>query len=309
MNKANWANAIAEITESFYVGHFQDNRRQSMVNDVYRVLPSRKAYEDHLAKGAFGSGGWNSLSRNGRIGYDERREGYKTRYEHATFAKGFLTDRELVDDNRIDEVFDDARALGDAAFRFREKAAAGVFVNAFTDSGTDDFGFAIAGADGVGLCSAAHPNSPTDSNTQSNEGTLALSKANLETTRQNHMALNDDRGDLLNVMPDELWVPPELANTADILVGSDKDPESAENAINPQNGRFKVKVWHYMSDANAWFTADSALRNADLIWYDRVPLEFDTGFDKETQMYQAFSYMRFSRKWRDWRWVYGQNPS
>ena len=184
-----------------------------------------------------------------------------------------------------------------------------LFTNAFTDSGTDDYGFSIAGADSVGLCSLAHPYSPTDGTTQANEGTLALTRDNVRTTRQNHMAQTDDRGDILNIMPDTILVPPELEDDALMINRSALDPNSANNAINPQNGRWNVVTWHYLTDANAWFSIDSSRMKRDLIWYDRIPLEFDKERDFDTLEAKFRAYARWSRGWRDYRWIWGNNPS
>lgn len=307
---ANWAELLTpQTTEAFYAGFTSDGRRSSLIDRLYRMESSQRAFEEHLGIGQFSSEGWNFES-SGRVQYDDRNKGYAKRFTHVEFAKGFIVQRKLIDDNLFGVVFDDARELGDAAFRKREKDAAMLFDNAFTDSGTDAAGFPIAGPDGVGLASAAHPNSAADAGgTQSNEGTLALTKDNVRTTRQNHMALADDRGDILNIMPDTLLVPPELEDDALTIMRSTLDPTSANNAINPQAGRFSVVVWHYLTDANAWFMIDSARMKRDLIWYERIPVEFGREQDFDTLQTKFRAYMRYSRGFRDWRWIYGQNPS
>jgi phage major head subunit gpT-like protein len=307
---ANWAELLTpQLTEAFFVGFTDSGRRASLIDRIYRIVPSERAFEEHLGVGQFSSSGWN-FEDSGRIQYDDRNKGYKKTFTHVEFAKGFMVQRKLMDDNLQEIPRNNAEELGDAAFRFREKAAALLFTNAFTDSGTDDYGFPIAGSDAVGLASAAHPNSPTDSAaTQTNEGTLSLTKANVRTTREAHMALADDRGDILNIMPDILLVPPELEDDALEIVRSTLDPTSANNAINPQAGRFAVVVWHYLTDANAWFMIDSGRMRRDLLWYERIPVEFARDVDFETLQAKFRAYMRFSRGARDWRWLYGQNPS
>lgn len=307
---ANWAELLTpQTTEAFYLGFTDEGRRASMVSNLYRMESSQRAFEEHLGVGQFSSQGWN-FEDSGRVQYDDRNKGYLQRFTHVEFAKGFVVQRKLIDDNLTQVVFDDARELGDSAFRLREKSAANVFANAFTDTGTDGDGFAIAGSDGVGLCSLAHPNSPADAgSTQANEGTLALTKDNVRTTRQAHMALADDRGDILNIMPDLLLVPPELEDDALVIVRSVLDPNTGNNAINPQSGRFAVATWHYLADANAWFMIDTGRMKRDLIWYERIPVEFGREEDFDTLQAKFRAYMRYSRGFRDWRWVYGQNPS
>lgn len=306
---ANWAELFTpQLTEAFFVGFTDDGRRSSMVDMLYGRRDSERSFEEHLGVGQFGSAGWN-FEDTGRVQYDERNKGYTKRFTHAEFAKGFMVQRKTIDDNLTQIPLDDASLLGDSAFRFREKAAALLFTNAFTDSGTDEYGFGIAGPDAVGLCSTAHPYSPTNSSTQSNEGTLAFTRDNLRTTRENHMALTDDRGDILNVIPTSILVPPELEDDAIVATRSAQSPADANNAINPQNGRWTVLPWHYLTDANAWFTLDVPRMKRDLLWYERIPVEFDKEKDFDTLIAKFRAYMRFSRGFRDFRWVYGQNPS
>lgn len=309
MAAANWAELLTpQTTEAFFVGFTDSGRRESLIGSLYRVVNSERAFEEHLGVGQFSSAGWD-FEKTGRVEYDDRNKGYLKRFTHVEYAKGFVVQRKLVDDNMTQVAFDDAHELGDAAFRKREKSAALLFTNAFTDSGTDAEGFAIAGPDGVGLCSTAHPYSPVDASVQSNEGALSLTRDNLRTTRQNHMAFVDDRGDILNLMPDTLLVPPELEDDALTIIRSAQDPNSANNAINPQAGRFNVVTWHYLTDANAWFSIDSARMKRDLIWYERIPVEFAREEDFDTLQAKFRAYMRYSRGFRDYRWVYGQNPS
>jgi len=304
---SNWAELLTPQTrEAFFAGFTDDGRRSSLIPSLYKVTTSERAFEEHLGVGQFSSGGWN-FEDSGRVQYDDKNKGYLKRFTHAEFAKGFIVQRKLVDDNLFPEIFGDARDLGDSAFRKREKSGAALFNNALTDSGTDDEGFAIAGPDAVGLCSQAHPYSPLDATVQSNEGVLALTKANLATTRQLHMALVDDRGDILNIMPDTILVPPELEDDALVIMRSALDPASANNAINPQSGRFNVVTWHYLTDATIWFLIDSGRMKRDLIWYERIPIEFDREADFDTFQTKFRAYMRYSRGFRDYRWIYAQN--
>lgn len=310
---SNWGELIEPLLnrQFFYVGFSQADRRQSMLPTLFNMQGSQFAEEKALAIGGFSTQGWN-FEDSGRVQYDEIAKGYEVTFAHKQFAKGFIVERKLIDDNRLPEVFNQASSLGDSAFRMREKAGAQIFTNAFsaaTSQTLDDWGTDAIGADSVALCSTAHKRSPSDSTTQTNEGVLALTKDNLSTTRQLHMALEDMHGDVMNVMPDEILVPPELEDAALTIVRSQMDPTSANNAINPQAGRFRVIAWHYLTDANAWFTIDSALRRQNLPWYDRIPLEFGREGDFDTFQQKFRSYMRFTLGWRDWRWVYGQNPS
>jgi Mu-like prophage major head subunit gpT len=303
----NWAELLTpQTTAAFYTGFTAGGRRASLIPSLFRMENSERAFEEHLGIGQFGSDGWNFES-TGRVQYDSINKGYLTRWTHVEFAKGFEVQRKLVDDNLFSIVFDRAENLGDSAFRRREKSAANLFANAFTDSGTDADNFAIAGPDAVGLCSTAHPHNPTNSATvQVNEDVLPLTKDNVSSTRQAMIAYTDDRDDPLDVMPNMVLLPPELEDSWLEISKSSLDPTSANNTINPQSGRYSHLIWQYLVDATNWFMIDSPRMKQDLIWYERVPIEFARDADFDTLNSRFRAYMRYSRAWRDWRWIYGQ---
>lgn len=305
ITSANWGELVVPgLSEAFLLEY---GRRPSLLNQVYDVRSSNRANEQHLGVGAISDAGWVDFEKTGHVQDAEFSRGYKWTTTHSEFAQSMTVRRKLVDDNNFAELLDQSRRLGDSAFRFREKCAAGVFNNAFTASGTDAWGFPIAGADAVALCSASHPRNPDDAGTtDSNTSNIALTAANISTVRQNMMAFTDDQGDILNVMPDEILVPPELEDTALIHLRSAQDPVSANNAINPQSGRFNIVVWHYLTSSTNWFMLDSGLRRQSLIWYERVPLEFGPeDLNRETMQFRMIAYNRFSRGFRDWRFIYG----
>lgn len=302
-----WAKLLdPALSEAFYIAFSQGGRRESVVPSLFDVRKSQRADEQHLGVGVLGSDGWN-FKDSGRVQYDQRNKGFQSTFTHVELAKGFTVERKLIDDNLTQIAFDDAAALGDSAFRLREKSAASVFNNAFTAGGTNDDGFSTNGPDGVALCSASHPRSSDDSTTWNNVGTSALSKSAVSTTRVTMMAYTDDRGDKLDVMPDTLLIPPDLEDTALEITKSILDPTSANNAINPQSGRFQAQVWHYLTSPTKWFMMESARRQQSLLWYNRIPLEFGMEEDFDTFQAKWRAYMRYSYGWRDASFIFGQN--
>lgn len=299
-----WAQLLSPaLSDAFYIG-FAD-QPASLIDSVFGVRGSVRADEQSLGIGVLGSKGWN-FKDSGRVQYDDRKKGFPKTFTHVTFAKGFIVERELIEDQLTGPAFDDATALGVSAFKKRELSAASVFNNAFTSTTNDD-GYSTLGPDSVVLCSASHPRSADDSTTWSNAGTSALSKANVATTRVLMMRYVDDRGDIMNVMPDTLIVPPELEDTALEITKSVLDPSSAQNAINPQNGRFRTIVWNYLTDTNNWFMTEARRQREALRWYNRVPLQFFQEQDFDTFAAKFAARMRYSYGWTDASWVYGHN--
>jgi len=303
---SHWADLLTPaLSDAFYTSF---GRVQSSIPSLFSMRSSGRADEQSIGVGALGAKNWafDGANGSGRVNYDDLNKGFKTTFTHVQFAKGFYVERKLADDNLTDIAFDSSAQLGDSAFRKRELSAASVFNNAFTSTTNAD-GNSTLGADGVVLCSASHPYSADDATTQSNTGTAALTKANVSAARVSMMRLTDDRGDIMNIMPDTILVPPDLEDAALEITKSLLDPTSAQNAINPQAGRYRLIVWNYLTDTNNWFLIDSTAMRNSLRWYDRIPLEFgrEEDFDTFTGKYRA--YMRYSYGWTRYEWLLGQN--
>ena len=249
---------------------------------------------------------------DGTVPYHDFDAGYRTDIRNYEFAMGMQVERRLVDDDQFNQIKRRASNMADSFNTSIETDAANIFINGFTDSGTNRMGASTNGADSVGLLSTAHSHSPANTNnTQANESTLALTLDNLDTTRQAMRNFTDDRDQLLGVTPDLLLVPPELERTATQLVSERAiyEPGSAQYDLNIFSGRFRPVVWDRLTDANAWFLIDSTLMKQHLIWQWRIRPEFAEAEDFDGLTAKFRGYMRYGIGWTDWRWIYGQNPS
>ena len=166
------------------------NRPDPVLEQLFGIKPSTKRTEHYQAMGAVG----RVPAFDGTVPYVDFAGGYKTDLLNYEFTLGITVERALLDDEQYNEINGRAASLGDSFAITREIDASDVFINAFTDSGTNRFGQSTNGADGVALLSAAHPHSPSNTgDTQSNEGTLALNIDNVDTTRQNMQNFTDDK--------------------------------------------------------------------------------------------------------------------
>lgn len=282
---------------------------------IFPIDSSQRRSETYQGVGELGPDMFNQFDDLGRVPYDGQSPLWPQELVHRRFAGGMQVERELMDDNLYPgapipkTITQRVAAIARAAAVHRERSAAAVFNNAFTDSGTDAEGFSVAGPDGVGLISAAHKHSAVNTTTQSNEFTLALSGANLTTVKLAMQAWTDDKGVLAPSNPDTLLVPPALAETAHIINNTDRDPTSANNAVNPHKGRWNIVEWDWLTDTNRWFLIDSARKAEHLIWLDRILPEFKAEENFDTFVAKFRAYYRFSRGWSDWRWIAGSDPS
>lgn len=311
----NWPFLLEPGLRKIWHTSYDETEKTFKRSEIFPIDSSVRASEKYQGVGELGSDMWNEFNKLGRVPYDGLSPVWPQELVHRRYAGGMQVEREIMDDNLYPgapvprEITGRVAALGRSAAIHRERSAAALFNNAFTDTGNDAEGHPIAGPDGVGLVSTAHKHSATNTTTQSNEFTLALTGANLTTVALAMRAYTDDKGALAPSHPDTLLVPPALAETAEIINGSQLDPTSANNAINPQRGKWNIVVWDWLTDTNAWFMIDSARKRDNLIWLDRVMPEFAAERDFDTFIAKFRGYYRFSRGWSDWRWIAGSNPS
>ena len=296
----NWADALDPIVRKWFDLGF--SRRKSLIDTLFNVQGSVRAYEEVTGAGAIGIEAWDTYESAGKAGEAKFDQAYKTTYTHREYPLEIQIQRKLLADSNFRAIQDPAVKIGDSASLKREVDAANIFNNAFTSG--------FNGGDGVTLCSNSHPLSPKKTGvTQDNNFALALTKANVKAIREAMMAFTDDNGNKMAVTPDTILVPPTLEDESIEIADSPLDPASAENKINPQFGRWKVVTWHYLTDSNAWFMIDSTLMKMHLDWFNREPLSIKPKVEDKTLQATWIAYMRYSLGWSDWRWVAGSNPS
>lgn len=312
LTSENWGDLLVPGLRSIFHLRLENREQLYKRSTLFSSDTSQRSYEEILPIGEMDSQNWD-FEDSGRVQYGEFEKGFKARWTHIEFAKGFTIRRKLMDDNLYPgaeipkTITQQVTKLADNAALQREKSAAQLFIGSFTGSGVDANGFPYVGPDGVALC-GAHPLSPTNAATQSNLSTgptSALTFDNLLNAKIAMQNYTDDKGELVYVDPGDLLVPPELEDTAFRLNNSELVPGSAENDVNSQRGRWNIIVWPMLTSTTAWWIMDSNYRDESLIWFERVPLEFDSVGDFDTLQAKYRAYMRYSRYWADFRWIYG----
>jgi hypothetical protein len=284
------------LTDIFYQ-HYNQELGMGGVMQLFQMADSSKAKETDLRIGSFS----DPVEFTGTTQYTDAERGFEVEYTPTEYRNGFQVTRKMRDDMQYPGIFASASELGASYGRFRRKSAASVFNNAFNT--------ANAGYDAFPLCDTLHVRSRTDSTTVSNEGALSLTSGNLETSIVNMQGLGDDLGEEITIMPNVLVVPRALRKTALEIIGSDREPGTANNTTNVHEGQMQVIVDPYLEDTNAWFIVDSTMAKRYLKWFDRVNTEFTSHVDFDTLIWKFAGYMRFSFGWSDFRWIYGNNPS
>ena len=291
-------------------GDLLDPRFQKIFTDRYKQLPDMISnlfgVENHNGRDSQKWGQVGTISDfeelAGNVNYQTQNEGYDTVATFKTFTNGIQVERQLFDDDQYSIMNQRPKALATAAQRTRQRHAAQLLNNAFSVDNT----FAT-NEEGVALCSDSHTTTSGASTSTGfdNKGTTALSATAVAAARIAMVDFRGDQAERITVMPDELWIPPNLYETAHEIVTSLGKLDVATNNTNVHKDQYKVIEWNYLTDSNNWFMADSTMRTDSTHWVDRTPLEFAMAEDFDSFVAKWRAYMRYSSAWSDWRWIYG----
>lgn len=267
---------------------------------LFDIETSKRAYEEEVGVSGFGLP--SEKSEGGGIVYDEAKQAFTMRYQHKTYALGFVVTEEMIEDNQYDlSVIGkrDAKALAFSMRQGMEVLAANIYNRAFTSGYT--YG------DGSILCVSTHPTMV--GGTFSNVPSVAadLSEAALEQACIDIAGFKNDRGLAISIMPDTLIIPKELVFEAERILKSTLQNDNANNAINAlkSTGMFKngVKVNHYLTDADAWFIRTNCPDGMKM--FKRRDTTFGTDNDFDTSNAKFKASFRVSFGVTDPRGIYG----
>jgi len=159
--------------------------------------------------------------------------------------------------------------------------------------------------DSKAFFSSAHPNKV--GNTYANyTASRALTFANLQTTYNTYTITNafDERGTIVDLVPDTLLFPPALRFTAAAILNSTLIPGSMDNDINVLQSILNPMDWAYLSDTDGWFIGKA---KAGLMATDRQDVSLDFWQDETSKDYFASIYTRYGGVVRNWRHWYACN--
>lgn len=307
---------VPHVSASF--GDLVDRRVTKIFYETYDQLPDYipKLFNVQSSSDQYetvsGVGGFQDFSPfTGTVTYQSQNQGYDVRATHVEFASGFQIERALYDDDRHNLWQGKPRNLATAAQRTRQKHGARALNNAFS---IDTMFYNHS--EGVALCSNSHTTTYGNVSTATgfdNLTTASLYLTSLIAAKKQMMQFLDEAGNKISLMPDELWIPVDLLDVADEIVNSSGKPDTANNNINVMKGSLTIQPsangWNYLNDTNNWFICDGSMRKENLVWLDRVALEFAQAEDIDTLVAKWRAYMRYSQYWYDWRWILGAQVS
>lgn len=293
-----WGKILDDLVDELFYDDLP--KIKQMYSSIFRVESMTKPMVKHLTGVGFED--WRQSGEAVPNTWTENIQGFVKNYTPTIWKTGFAVTRELRDDARFKEVADGAKGLAATAIRTIDKEAAKLLNNA---TNTTYF----TGADGLALVSNSHTRE--DGGTAiDNADTGAFNETNVESALVAFAELVDGRGQLIDMTPNQLLVPPALEKEARILMNSTGRTSTGNNDINPYKSQFDVVVWPRLASSQggsdtAWYLLDSSYNKSGkgLNILMRVNPEIDSEIELETGVKKYVGYMRFAEGFTDFRGV------
>jgi hypothetical protein len=269
--------------------------------DLYNELDSDKAYEQDVEVTGFGLA--PVKAQGAPTQYDSEIQGIVTTYTHVAYSLGYIVTYEELRDNLYEEVsMRRAKANAFSINQTIENVAAFLYNNAFSTT-------YYTTADNAALVSTQHVNATGGTYSNALSPAADLSEAALEDLTIQIMGTQNDRGLLINIMPESLHIPRQEYYNANRILKSVLQSNTANNNINvlkAVNAFPKgIKLNHYFTAPHAWFIRTNCPNGMQMFWRDRPMFDQDNDFD--TKNAKAATYMRFSVGASDPRGIFGSN--
>ena len=277
------------------------NEHAKEYGDLYNELDSDKAYEQDVEVTGFGLA--PVKAQGAPTQYDSEIQGIVTTYTHVAYSLGYIVTYEELRDNLYEEVsMRRAKANAFSINQTIENVAAFLYNNAFSTT-------YYTTADNAALISTSHVNATGGTYSNALSPAADLSEAALEDLTIQIMGTQNDRGLLINIMPESLHIPRQEYYNANRILKSVLQSNTANNNINvlkAVNAFPKgIKLNHYFTAPHAWFIRTNCPNGMQMFWRDRPMFDQDNDFD--TKNAKAATYMRFSVGASDPRGIFGSN--
>jgi hypothetical protein len=264
---------------------------------IFTVTKSDKAYELDVSLSGMGLA---ALKPEGTsIGYDAEKQDFTTTYTHAVYGLGTIITMEAQMNNLKRDLIQKAgKLLKRSLVHTDEQLAANVINNGY------DSAYLLG--DGVALFSTAHVLGK--GGTFSNRFTVftPLSQAAVEDATIAIEDYRDGAGLLINAKAVSLHIPRQLRYTADRILASRFEPNSANTAtVNPVAGIFPggYHVNHRFTSGTEWFIKTDVDDGFKI--FNRMDYTFDQDNDFGTSNYRHKGMFYKSYGVTDPRCAYG----
>lgn len=260
-------------------------RHPEEYSQTFNVSSSTRAYEEDVLMA--GLGAVPLMPEGAAVVMDDPIQGGSYRYTHQAYGLGFQVTEQMYEDDQYGKIKTVANDFSRSIKQTVENTSANILTNAFTaTTGTLTI-------DGVTLYNTAHPllGGGTYSNRAATD--ISLSTTGMQEINNLFERMVDERGLLVQSMPKQLLIPPELQYVAGEILNSSYKPNSGNNEVNVWQGRLEPYINHYLTLKTAWFVlADKGEHKLKFFW--RKQPKFDSQDDYFTNGANFKVSFRFS---------------
>jgi len=298
ITRGNFPRTLQEGINKVFGQRYSEHKTQW--TDILDVENSKKAFE--LDQQVEGMGLAGVKPEGSDVPFDDFRQGYAPKYNHLTYAKGFVVTEEALEDELYGLMSKKARMLAFSMRQTEEVVGANILNRGFNGA------FTMTDGDGKALFAVDHGLGPSGG-TFSNRLAVAadLSEASIEDLTIQIGQAVDSRGLKIMLRPKRLIVPVALQYEAARILKSALQNDTANNAINALKdmGVFTdgVSVNNYLTSDDAWFIKTDCMDG--LKRFNRTAVRFgeDNAFLSGNARFKATQ--RYSVGWSDPRGAYG----
>lgn len=282
--------------------------KNSMIDKIFFMDKSKNYAEKYTTETSLGD--FEDVGENGSYPKTGMQEGYSKTIEPSTWKSSFEVTQEMVEDAKFGKIKSRANIFAQSYGRTREKFGAAMLAGGIATTTTiNGKTYSTASADEKALFATDHPSKTGKKVTQSNIFSNAFSVAIMDAVQAKMQDFRDDDGNILSVVPDTIIIPNDAALKRALIaaIGSDKDPASANNAINFQMGLWNVIIWSYLPKTIGgkpfFIMADSAFNESymALPFVDRKELTVRSDMDPNTDANVIKGRARFGAGFNNWR--------
>lgn len=229
---------------------------------------------------------------------DAPKQGYTTRYTQKYFAARVIVTEQMKVYNQYEKAMNMTALLGAAAKKTQEYEGAAVFSRAFN---TD-----FAGGDTLPLVSAPHRLAKGGTFSNILATAASLSEISLETLYVQARKMVGPNGLRHGYKVDKLIIPSDLMFRAERLIKSDKQADTANNAINAI-GRKGIRIIDnpFFTSTTAWWVGTDAKLGLRWIWTKKPTFKETSVPNAESTEFTGSQW--FTDGWTDPRCVIGVN--
>ena len=220
------------------------------------------------------------------VNYGERIQGPVKTWTHVSWALGARITYEAIKDVKYGIMKSIMRDLGVAAASTRHVLAIRMLMH------LENTTHHVAG-DGKAICATDHDK--LGGGTYSNRFAVAAtpSQASLEAAIRQFEMVTDDQHKRWDQKAKAVWCGPRWEFTMEKLLGSEYEPESANNAVNAVKRRRKLKIIvdPEITD-DRWGLMGEKDKDVGMIWFDREKPSITRSDDPETKDVRFIMFMR-----------------